>query len=219
MCQNVGRRYAGSSERRARETRISLFVPGCEPPQLYTVIHHHVVTTTGSSVILPPQWLNNYGNFYECKHNNNEYNDDVDHLDESQQRLRRRGRRSGSHLTSQRKICSKDTCQISQPRRCPGGLQHGKADIRFVSGSTDNIGWKRYGYGSTFGTEKARSSACLQPGSSDGCARPIRNGTQPCRFQNGFYPTTGAPRGQQQATYRWQDAFLSWPFPSSIQVN
>lgn len=217
MCQHVRGRRAGSSQRGDRETGVSLCVPWCRPPQLRNNVVIIVVDFDGASpavsVVVPPRWYDHGEHDSDDQH----HDDDDEHV-EKQQRRRGRGRSRGSQLAGQKEI-PENAHEIGESRRCSGGWHDRMADLWVVPGSVDN-GGKRHVRWSTVGVEEAGSPESLQPGSGGGCdAGPIRrNGTPPCRFQNGFYPAT-RPQGGWQAVHCWQDAFLSRPFPSSVQVR
>lgn len=220
MCQHVRGRRAGSSQRGDRETGISLRVPGCGSPQLRDdVIVVLVVdldgTSPAASAVVPPRWFD-HGEY----DNDDQRHDDDDKHVEKQQRRRGRGRSRGSQLAGQEESLPENAREIGEPRWCPSGWQYDRmADLWVFPRSVDGCG-KRHVRGSTVGVEEAGSPESLQPGSGGGCdARPIsRNGTSSCRFQNGLYPAARPQRGWQAAHCR-QDAFLSRPFSSGVQVQ
>lgn len=219
MCQHVRGRRAGSSQRGDRETGISLRVPGCGSPQLHDDIVLVIVDLNGASpaafAVFPPRWFD-----HDVEHDNdNQRHDDDDEHVEKQQRRRGRGRSRGSELAGQEGSLPENAREIGEPRWCLSGWHDRMADLRVHPGPVDDTG-KRHVRGSTVGVEEAGPPESLQPGSGGGRdAGPIsRNGTSPCRLQNGFYPATRSQGGWQAAHCR-QDAFLSRPFPSSVQVR
>lgn len=216
MCQHVRGRRAGSSQRRDRETRISLRVPGCGSSQLHDDIIIVVLDFDGASPatsIVPPWW------FHHGKHDNDDQHDDDDDEHVEKQQRRGRGRSRGSQLAGQEESLPEDAREIGEPRRCPGGWHDRMADLRVLPGSIDD-GGKRHIRWSTIGFEEAGSPESLQPGSGGrrSAGPTSRNGTPPCRVQNGLYPAARPQRGRQAAHCR-QDAFLSRPFSSSIQIG
>lgn len=218
MCQHVRGRRAGSSQRGDRETGVPLRVPGYGPPQLRDGVIIVVVdlddTSPAATTVVPPRWLDHGEHDDDDQRNDN----DDEHV-EKQQWRRGRGRGRGGQLAGQEEGLPEDAREIGEPRRCPGGLDDRMADLRVLPRSVDD-GGKRHVRGSTVGVEEAGSSESLQPGSDGGRdAGPInRNGTPPCRLQNGLYPAAG-PQGGRQAAHRRQDAFLSRSFPSGVQVR
>lgn len=219
MCQHVRGRRAGSSQRGDRETGVPLRVPECGPPQLrddvlVVIVDLDSAFSARTSTAVPPRWLDH------GEHDDDDQRDDNDdeHV-EKQQRRRGRGRGRGGQLVGQEESHPKKAREVGEPRRCPGGLYDRMADLRILLRSINN-GGKRHVRRSTVGVEEAGSPESLQPGSGGGRdAGPIsRNGTPPCRLQNGLYPAA-RPQGGRQDVHCRQDAFLSWPFPSGVQVR
>jgi len=221
MCQHVRGRRAGSSQRGDRETRVSLRVSGCGPFQLHDVniIIVDVDGTPSTTSIVISLWWPDREKRHDVDDRRYDKHGVDDYIREDQQRRRGRGRCRRGRLTSEEETRTEDACQIGEPWRYPGGLYDRVADPWIFPGSTDD-GGKRDDHGSTVGAEEAGSPESLQPGSSGGRdARPVsRNGTSSRRLQNGLYPAAGSQGRQQQATDCRQDAFLSRPFPSGVQV-
>lgn len=218
MCQHVRGRRAGSSQRGDRKTGVSLRVPEFGSPQLHDDIVLVIVDLNGASpataAVFPSRWFH-----HDVEHDSDDQRDDDDdeHV-KKQQRRRGRGRSRGSQLAGQEGSLPENAREIGEPRWCLSRWHDRMADLRVLPGPVDD-GGKRLVRGSTVGVEEAGSSESLQSGPGGGRdAGPIsRNGTPPCRIQNGFYPPARS-QGGWQAAYCRQDAFLSRPFPSSLQV-
>lgn len=218
MCQHVRGRRAGSSQRGDRETGVPLRVPECGPPQLRDDVLVVIVDLDSAfsarTTAVPPRWLDHGEHDDDDQRDNN----DDEHI-EKQQRRRGRGRGRGGQLVSQEESHPKKAREVGEPRRCPGGLHDRMADLRVLLRSI-NDGGKRHVRRSTVSVEEAGSPESLQPGSGGGrdAGSISCNGTPPCRLQNGLYPAA-RPQGGRQAVHCRQDAFLSWPFPSGVQVR
>lgn len=220
MCQHVRGRRAGSSQRGDRQTRVPLRVPGYGPPQLrdvFVVVDVDDDNDDDAGPVLSPQWLD--GHLDKYKHDDDDQQPDGDqHVDEGQQRRRGRGRRGRGSVSWPEAPISENAHEISQPWRRPGGLHDRMAgDARVLLGPVDDV--ERDDHGSPVGAEEARSPESLQSGSGGGCARPVRNGTQPCRLQNGLHPAARSQGGRQQTAHCRQDAFLSRSFAPGVQVH
>lgn len=219
MCQHVRGRRAGSSQRGDRETRGSLRVPGCGPPQPrddVVVVVDIDGAPSAIAVVFSPRWRSLDHDQHD---DDDQHHDDGVNVNKDQQRRRGRGCRRRSYLAGQKKTPTENTREIGEPWRCLGGLHDRTANLRVLSWPVDVCG-KCHVCGSTIGAEEARSSESLQPGSGGGRdARPVgRNGTPSRRLQNGLHLAAGSQGGGQTAYCR-QDAFLSRSFSPGVQVR
>lgn len=202
MCQHVRSRCARSSEQ-DRQAGVGLRVPRAGVSALYSILAPDAIDECHHRA---PRRRLELRDFHdrpapECIR---EGEDD-----------RQRRRRRGSRWAGEAKAVAEDSREIGKPRRNAGGVsdEHRVPALRGITSRS----FVRDRWDEALGLEEAWPPESVQPGSGGRRSRTLGYRPQPCRVENGFYPSARSQGGFETA-HRRESALFSWPFATSIQV-